>query len=79
MRNISVKRLGSKKKVVIYDRTVWRKYDDDIDGAWVPRCSVCGGWKKEELRRHWFFSGLYCVGCIQDILWDNSRTMEEMK
>ena len=58
-------------------RKVWRVvYPAEHD--YVHRCSVCGKFKSQ-LRMHWFFTGLYCVACIQDILWDNCRTMEEMK
>ena len=78
MRNIAVKKRGLKRKVVIYERTVWRPVDES-DYAYVPRCSICGTFKKEDLNRHWFFTGIYCIGCIQDILWDDTRTMEEMK
>ena len=58
-------------------RTVWRKVKPE-DHNYVPRCSKCGYFKKE-LRIHWFFTGLYCVACIQDILYDNCRKLEEIK
>ena len=57
-------------------RTVWQTADLK-NVPYVPRCSSCGYYKKE-LKSHWFFTGLYCIACIQDILWDNTRTMEEM-
>ena len=57
-------------------RAVWR--DAEKDTPYVPRCSRCGYFKKT-LKRHWFFTGMYCIACIQDVLWDNTRTMEEMK
>lgn len=59
------------------DRTIWR---DHVTGTsdYVPRCSYCGFFKRT-LKRHWFFTGLYCLACIQDVLWDNCRTLEEMK
>ena len=56
-------------------RTVWR--DADLD-TYVPRCGSCGKFKKL-LKQHWFFSGIYCIECIQDILYDNARTLEEIK
>ena len=57
-------------------RAVWR--DASNDTMYVPRCSICGKWRRD-LKTHWFFTGIYCVGCIQDILYDNCRTLEEMK
>lgn len=57
-------------------RTVWRvTHRDEHD--YVPRCSVCGYFKRE-LRMHWFFTGLYCQACIQDLLYDNCRNLEEL-
>lgn len=58
-------------------RSIWTVVKKE-EHEYVPRCSVCGYFKKE-LRMHWFFTGIYCLACIQDILWDNSRTEEEMK
>ena len=58
-------------------RSVWTVVGKDAH-SFVPRCSVCGYFKKE-LRMHWFFSGLYCRACIQDILYDNCRTIEEIE
>lgn len=57
-------------------RSVWR--DADSTTPYVPRCSICGKFK-EVLKRHWFFTGLYCIGCIQDILYDDARTLEEIQ
>ena len=57
--------------------SVWRIMKKDEHG-YVPRCSWCGKYVKE-LRVHWFFTGLYCVTCIQDILYDNVRTIGEIK
>ena len=57
-------------------RTVWTKAS--VDSIYEPRCSVCGKYKKS-LFFHWFFTGLYCIACIQGILYDDARTMEEMK
>ena len=57
-------------------RTVWRVVDLE-ETVYVARCSSCG-YRKKELREHWFFTGMYCLSCIVDILWDNCRTFEEM-
>ena len=57
-------------------RSIWRVVNKE-DHNYVHRCSVCGYFKKE-LRMHWFFTGLYCIACIQDILWDNARNLREM-
>lgn len=54
--------------------SVWRKADTFL---YVQRCSVCGKYEKE-LVQHWFFSGIYCVGCVQDRLYDNCRLMREI-
>lgn len=62
---------------MMYKRTVWRIVDKDSH-EYVPRCSNCGYFKKE-LRMHWFFTGLYCVACINDVLYDNARNLEEVK
>ena len=59
-----------------YERTVWRVVHED-ETIYVQRCSRCGYFRKE-LRTHWFFTGLYCVGCIQNILYDDARTIEEL-
>ena len=56
---------------------VWRTVDKDEHG-YVPRCSWCGYFKKE-LKTHWFFTGLYCVRCIQAVLYDNCRTVDEIE
>jgi ribosomal protein L34E len=57
-------------------RTVWHEYDKN--GEYVPRCSFCGRFKSK-LHVHWFFTGVYCVSCVQDVLYDNARTIGEMK
>ena len=57
-------------------RAVWRIIKKD-EHNYVPRCSACGRFK-EELREHWFFTGLYCIGCIQDRLYDNVRIIGEI-
>jgi len=57
-------------------RTVWRKVDFDVS-VYVPRCSKCGKYK-QNLREHWFFSGVYCYACIHDILYDNARNVMEI-
>jgi ribosomal protein L34E len=57
-------------------RSVWRIVKKD-EVIYVPRCSSCGKFRKG-LRAHWFFTGLYCIECIQDRLYDNARIMREM-
>ena len=57
-------------------RSVWRIVDKK-DVVYVPRCSCCGRFK-DELRAHWFFTGLYCIACIQDRLYDNARIIGEI-
>lgn len=59
-------------------RTVWTVVDKDTyDGVYVLRCSQCGKFHRD-LYEHWFFTGLYCVGCIQDLLYANVRTLAEV-
>jgi len=57
--------------------TVWDVYDERYDSHYVPRCSVCGGYK-EGLFVHWFFTGLYCRACIQYKLYGDFRTIENI-
>lgn len=57
-------------------RSIWRDAVID-DLPYVPRCSCCGKYKKK-LKVHWFFTGLYCIACIQDVLYDNCRTVDEI-
>lgn len=57
--------------------SIWTIIDKE-ESHYVHRCSVCGYFKKE-LRAHWFFTGLYCRACIQDLLYNNARTIEEVK
>ena len=52
------------------ERVVWR--DADKNGIYVPRCSRCGGFK-EDLKEHWFYTGLYCVLCIRYTLYDDTK------
>ena len=60
-----------------YKRSVWLEFDDTY---FEPRCGRCGRWKKkEELREHWFFKGVYCLTCIIDVLYDNCRNLEEIR
>ena len=54
-----------------------RKIWVDARDIMVKRCSFCGKYRNA-VKEHWFFKGVYCVSCIQDVLWDNARTMEEM-
>jgi late competence protein required for DNA uptake (superfamily II DNA/RNA helicase) len=58
--------------------SIWRDYDKKLDSVYVPRCSNCGTFK-EPLHVHWFFTGLYCRNCIQLRLYDDARTLEDMK
>lgn len=58
-----------------YRRKVWRPLEDDE--VYVKRCGFCGRYRKD-LRIHWFFSGVYCISCILDVLYDNARSMEEI-
>lgn len=57
-------------------RSVWRDANPD-DCYYVPRCSNCGRFRSD-LKEHWFFTGMYCVPCIQDRLYDNGRTIKEL-
>lgn len=57
-------------------RKVWTDVVES-DSWYVHRCSFCGKYKKR-LKEHWFFSGVYCMNCIMDVLWDNCRSTEEM-
>lgn len=51
-----------------------------FNNEFVPRCGFCGKYRKEDyLRHHWFFNGVYCLECIQDVLYDNARTIGEIK
>ena len=56
-------------------RSIWIDYRADV---YRDRCGFCGKFK-EKMKEHWFFSGVYCVSCIQDVLYDDARTLEEMK
>ena len=50
-----------------------------VEGVYVPRCSKCGRFKSQsKLYTHWFFTGVYCVSCIQDRLYNNVRTIKEV-
>ena len=57
---------------------VWRTLDSRDKVAYVPRCSKCGTFK-EPLHVHWFFSGFYCRNCVQYKLYDDMRTLEDIK
>lgn len=54
-----------------------RKVWVDARDIFVKRCGFCGHYK-EKLKEHWFFKGVYCVSCIQDVLYDNARNLEEI-
>lgn len=55
-------------------RSVWR--DADTDTPYVARCSNCGRFR--DLKQHWFFTGMYCLACIQGRLYDDARTIKEL-
>mgnify|MGYP000710079602 CR=1 FL=1 len=57
-------------------RPIWTEPDRE-ETVYVWRCSKCGS-RKEKLMQHWFFTGLYCLSCILDVLYDNCRTIEEV-
>lgn len=57
-------------------RTVWRDADTE-NLEYVPRCSFCGKYKSH-LKRHWFFTGLYCLGCVQEVLYNDVRNIAEV-
>lgn len=66
-------------------RSVWRDLNEnDVD--YIPRCSKCGTYKTDyyvgtekhnNLKVHWFFTGIYCVSCIIDNLYDDTRNLKE--
>lgn len=55
---------------------VWYRYPNRT-GIYVPRCGQCGRFK-DELWSHVFFTGCYCRSCIQDKLYLNVWTIEEV-
>ena len=58
-------------------RTIWFVFrPEDIHG-YVPRCCKCGVYPKF-LLKHFFFIGHYCYSCVQDVLYDNCRTIDEV-
>ena len=60
------------------DRTVWRIIDKEEQSrlTYVPRCSACGTFK-EDVFKHWFFTGMYCRNCIQYVLYCDYRRIED--
>ena len=46
-----------------YEKTVWTLVSESLNSDYVHRCSKCGKFGRT-LRRHWFFTGLYCYQCI---------------
>lgn len=60
----------------MYKRTVWEPADRETT-PYVWRCSRCG-YRKKDLFVHWFFTGMYCVSCVQEVLYDNVRSMKEI-
>lgn len=59
-------------------QTIWCTVYNFDEVPYVPRCSYCGKYKRV-LKTHWFFTGMYCIACVQDVLWDNARTFEEIE
>lgn len=68
---------ANKSKTEDIIRSVWTVVHP-TDSHYVPRCSFCGKFRKE-LRMHWFFTGLYCRNCIQEVLWNDVRNFKEMQ
>lgn len=63
--------------------SVWRTFDA-ARSRYVPRCGKCGRYESSmkngnSLYTHWFFNGVYCRSCVQDVLYDNARILEEIK
>ena len=56
---------------------IWYEIDRRQDGVYVPRCSRCGRFPKT-LLRHFFFTGLYCYRCVEDVLYKNVWTVKEI-
>jgi hypothetical protein len=56
-------------------KVVWR--NAHAEEIYEPRCSFCGKYKKV-LKKHWFFTGLYCENCILEVLYDDARSFEEI-
>ena len=56
---------------------IWTVIKREHTGLYEPRCSRCGRYPLK-LLKHWFFSGLYCHGCVQDVLYDNMRNIKEI-
>ena len=63
----------------VTERSVWRILSDEekTRNVYIPRCSCCGTFK-EDLFKHWFFTGMYCRDCIQYVLYCDYRTIEDM-
>ena len=59
------------------ERTIWRDVEITDDEGYVHRCSFCGKIKKK-LKAHWFFTGLYCMNCILEVLWNDTRSWKEI-
>lgn len=53
-------------------RSVWRDVDTK-EVIYVPRCSKCGRFKGT-LKAHFFFTGLYCIDCIEENLYGGYRS-----
>ena len=70
MQESVVRTEGTEKPVV------WREVDPN-DCIYVARCSFCGAFKRK-LLKHWFYTGIYCFGCVQDVLYHNVRTVKEI-
>lgn len=58
-------------------RSVWTVVDDTLVHPYVARCSHCGRYD-QTLRKHWFFSGLYCFFCIYHLFYGCAKNPEEI-
>ena len=65
------------EKYALNHQVVWRERLES-DHGYVHRCSFCGKFKRV-LLAHWFYTGLYCVACVNDVLYDNARKYQEVR
>ncbi len=56
-------------------RNVWTMAE--VDDIYEPRCSFCGKYRRR-LMFHWFFTGLYCINCIHEVLYDDARSLNDI-
>lgn len=62
---------------------IWEEFEARTSD-YVGRCSHCGRYKNQlrdnnKLLVHWFFNGVYCTSCVQDVLYNDVRTLSEVK